>query len=575
MTGFTKRTKSNVVAFALFSGFFCTLFIQYPLTGSLTGNSDTIACLAIFRHYSNVIEHLVQGTFLGTSFYPNGGIHLFAEPYYGQYLIFAFFKLITRSDLWSQYFLISMTYALNAWGVYLIAILFSNCVRSAFFSGLLFSGSSYMLSNVELYNGTGYFFALLSIWYLLRYVRNSDDSNMYLCFLFGGAQVYWSGYIFVFLNIAFVVIMMFNWRVLTSRFKAVKVLSGCTMYVLLILPYIFMFVGNPRILDAFNPIDSDHRYLAYFSMGIFDLLRPFDSNLFYSELNTLSPEPQRHEVIRNMYVGNLGIIIYLLALYGFVSNLIRSLPFVIIALIGLLISFGPSLHVGDRVLTMPMDFIYENTPLAGLFRIPGRAFSLWVLSMSIIAGVGLSQLLSKVRYSWAVFSAILVTSVLENIPMKHHHSAHHHAILNPDPGYVRFLREVRNENTVVLELPSSLFSDDSRYRNGISEFTREYTYALWQTFTGVNVVNGSSAFWPQPRMEINRLIQDIPERNGLQELVAIYGVTHVVYHPELVIHDRDRDLLSDLCQMDILDSVLTSDRVRIFEVNGKALTYPY
>ena len=529
--------RINIAFFAILLFFFLFLFIVYPVNGALTGNSDTIVHLAFFKHYTNVITHFLSGEPLGNSYYPDSGVHLFAEPYFGQYAVFMFYKLLGISDIVAQYSFIATIYALNGWAVYLLAFYLTENKIAGCLAGFSFAGSSFLIANMELYNATGAVFAILAILFWLKYFKEGDVRYIILTVCFGGLQVYWSGYIFLFQNITLLLIAIVNYKKIVNKKTIKQVSLAVPFYILIILPYLLGYILADRFDNAYNPALYNPEQVDAFSMHFIDLVRPLKDNLIYPHNVGWLNEPEG--VMQIPYHANLGIALFIMSILGVMYLKKRALYLVGLFLLGLFLAMGPIVEIGEYQLFSPLYWFYEHTSLGKFYRIPGRAFIISVAALSLLAAYGAKFIDDNYKFGYLIVGSITIFILMENVPFRTNLSSDRQ-ILNPHPVYTDTLKQTPPEKTVLLELPSSILSDPSPEKNGLSEFSREYWYAYWQTIHKNHTINGSSGYFPKTRIMNDSLIKNLGSIKHFRKLISQNGITHALYHKEMLLTESER-----------------------------------
>ena len=186
-----------------------------------------------------------------------------------------------------------------------------------------------------------------------------------------------------------------------------------------------------------------------------------------------------------VYVGFCAL---LLAIWGLrVRRRTASGFWALLALVGLALSLGPVLHVGGkRVLTLPYA-IMTRLPAFGALRAPSRASATLLLSVAVLAGYGLSDLLDKIR-SRDQARVVVGASVLLLVLFE---SLYSYPFQSSSVAVPAFYEEVRNDSgcQALFELPTGPGHDASTA-----------WYMLYQTYHGERLAHGYLA--RQPESEI-------------------------------------------------------------------------
>jgi hypothetical protein len=219
----------------------------------------------------------------------------------------------------------------------------------------------------------------------------------------------------------------------------------------------------------------------------------------------------------------IGFAAAILALLGLQRLNRRTAAPVVIGLIGLLFALGTTINVGGREITSPLFYFYEYVPLAGFLRVYLRSFTLTLLAVSILAGIGWTRIARKLGgWNRKLPTAGLVLAFLfvaaENIswPLNPYETMEY-----PDipKGYTEFFRD--KPDALILDLPSH-----STSWPGLLD---EITYVLWQTKHERNILGGVSGYFPATRIEVQRYTDLLPSGAAFRYFQSL-GVTHFVWH---------------------------------------------
>ena len=190
----------------------------------------------------------------------------------------------------------------------------------------------------------------------------------------------------------------------------------------------------------------------------------------------------------------VGFVALLLAAWGVRARGKRAVAFwVLLALVGFVLSLGPVLHVnGVSVITMPYALL-TRLPVFWTVRVPSRACVALLLSVSVLASYGLSNLLERMRGrergKIVVGAAIVLAISCESL----------YALPFPTsstalPTFYRQL-ETDHERGARFELPTGRGNDWSTA-----------WHMLYQTSHGEELATGYAARVPESVLEFPRLV---------------------------------------------------------------------
>lgn len=235
--------------------------------------------------------------------------------------------------------------------------------------------------------------------------------------------------------------------------------------------------------------------------------------------------------------------------------------------LGMIVAAGPLLIFGEQVVPGALYPLYQSTALGEFLLFPSRFFFLVLLALAILAGSGfdrMTQLFKRAPSLRYLVGFLLVGgALLENVPY-------------PLPGVVyRSLPPYGYEDTImsaksgaVLHLPSSLGVRDSYEAIRSFQLGREAIYMNWQTATGELTPNG--IFQPPTfnRIELDRLIGELPSEGSIENLEQEFLVRQIVFHKELALNASEAGLLEQLYNARSLRIVSDTPTFSIFEVGN-------
>jgi|GEM_PF-3434678 len=190
----------------------------------------------------------------------------------------------------------------------------------------------------------------------------------------------------------------------------------------------------------------------------------------------------------------VGLVALLLAVWGLRTRGKSALSFwVLLALVGFILSLGPVLHINGRSVTALPYALLTRLPVFWTLRAPSRACVALQLAVSVLAGYGLSDLLGRMRGRESgkiAFGAAVVLAIsFESL----------YALPYPTsstelPAFYRQL-EAGQEQGARFELPTGLGNNPSTA-----------WYMLYQTYHGEELAHGYLARVPESVLDFPRLV---------------------------------------------------------------------
>lgn len=470
------RSLKGTIVFVGFAVLFAVLFSVFPLHGVLPGTTDVLCHITAFHEHVKWLREVLLGQDLGWAYHPAQGIHRYLELYWGQSAIFHVFRMgLGLNDVWSGYGLLVVLYALNAWAVFLLVRSWTGRAGAAVLSGLVFAASSFLLSQYELHNSLGFFPVPISLFLLNRWSQSRSMTHWIGSVFWLFLTPFFSGYAAFLGGIAWV-----SYAGLTGAHRALvqrpaSVLLSGLLALAMVSPMVIrvLFLSGPDVIDPMEHFAWIER--GGFALSAVSLVSALPGHLVYPSFMQSGLD----DVVRIPYHVFPGVLVLVLSVIGLVHGRRYAMWAGAIGGVGLLIAMD--------ALPLGID----------LFRIPGRAFLLTQFAWAVLAGLGMDHLLRRTRTEWVPWVVAVACGVVlvENVPFRHQPLNHPMPLQAP-----ALFDEIPEERAVIACLPSSLFSR-SGYRDGLSEFNREYMYAYWQLQHGHDVVNGSAGFLSAQRLE--------------------------------------------------------------------------
>lgn len=555
------RKHPGASALIIYLLFFGLLFVQYPLSDSLVGNTDAIASLTIYKEHILKLKALVFNQQSGNTFYPESGITSYCESYVGETFFYAAFKLLGFSDFHVVYILIALFYSLNAFSVYCLCKIYLKKEVPAFLGGLAFSSSCYMLGNQEMMNALLFFPTPLALVFFERFLLKGKTLHLFLCVIFISLQFYFSFYNILYAILLVAVFAALNASVLFhDALKRPFYYAGAFILLIALVAPLFTFIIiSDNFRGAFNPAVQIPGLTERFSFTLKNFLSSYPNNLIYQggirEWGGVS--------LANEYYANLGIVFWICCLIGLFQSFKYKWVFVAIALVSTLISFGLYLDVFGYRITMPLTYLYKIEMFKWFYRIPGRTFVVGVFALSVLFAAGIVRITQNQKRGPLIAVALIVIFLFENLPFPFP-LLHNRNALVPPKQYLSFFEKQKMK--VTADVPSSLFTNRFQYVNNISEYSREYRYMYWQTLHRNHTINGSVSYFPNSRMRNNDLLKDITINNNLAQLIATNQLDYLTFHKKLVLAKEETNIDTFLMHSPMLDKQLENEEIVIYKV---------
>lgn len=600
----TISKRNGVIVFFLFLILFGVLFLQFPINDSLPGNNTTWFILSQFNFYYNKVVGLFGSGSTGSFFYPASSPIGWADTGFLQFPFYFLAKAIGINELYSYYFYMVMIFTLTAFSLYYLANIYLNNKFYSLISSLVFTCSNFTFGNIEDIPLLFFFFVFFSIYFLKKSFVEKKINFFFLSAFLSGIQAHCFSYSYLLLHFILIILFILNWKAITQKPFGLKAIFGYAIIDLSIASTFFLpYIIKMNSSEFVNPFNNKANATIHSFMEFKDFFRKIPGNIYNrsGDLDNLlviqdyakdikkmnlneyifpvvsSKEisqflPPIHKKHLNSIVlypqirksGFLGFSVLLLSILGFLRFKRKTkLELGAFAILGVFLCLGPFIYINGHSYRAPLFWFYEYIPFFDFFRVPSRAFLLCVFSFSIFSAKGafeLSLYLKSKKIKIISFLVICSLLMIENIPYPFSRYKYFPPI---DKKIMQHLKGKKNKT--ILYLPSSLglyiFNDS----NDVFAYARDYIYMNWKTFHNQNIINGMSAYLPSHRIKVQTLINSLPKKEAVKDLMNRYHLNYIIYVKNFIDKDFEKDILNGLKENSNLKLIETSKDVSLFE----------
>lgn len=526
-------------ALALYVFLFGAFFAGYPATGTLPGNCDTWLAIALSETYVDEMARGVGDHSIGRAMFPLEDVHAYGEASPLAASIYLLPRLLLGMQPVTAYWILLTTlFASTAFAGFLLARALTGNAVAATAGGFMLACSNLLFAHIDDPIIVALALPCLAWWSLEEGMRSESRRRLLAAGALGGAQVLISVYVFAYqsLLLGLVLLLRRPWRTTTVGRR--NVAAAALVYVAVATPS-FIYYSAAADQEMVEPSTEERRAsYRYLALQPSDWFAPLPNNLIYDS-RPLAPESfafwggQRKRAF-------FGYAILLLAIVGLVrARRDRALLGSVIA-VGLLLGWGGT-QLGSIRIEPIGWYLYQLHPLLGFLRIAGRAHLLVGLACAVAATHGIAAIMEVTQrrhLSYGIVAAIAVLHAAENVPLPMPRFAAAQYQRVPTAYVAAFAG--RASPATVFDLPSHSGYDLRGAGAALFPYNREIIYMLWQTQHHQNVVNGVNGYFSPLRLELDDLATRITDTDSLARLRQL-GVTHLVYHPELVL-DAEEEL---------------------------------
>ncbi len=591
---FTER-HSKISASVLYSVFFLTLFIQFPLKKALSGNCDTWLALTYSGHTLEVIKSFFTGGKYGMPMYPVENPLAYGESAPGVQLFIILLRSFGLYDHWINYFYISAIFALTALSIFIFTGNFSKSFPARLFAGFVFTCSNMSFAHIDDSIIVFFFIPVLSMHYLWKWFGNRKRAFLITSSVLAGIEIYFSFYVFFYQFLMLAVLAIYLWR--TKNLPAKELIKPAGIFLAISFtisaPHFMFYFYTLYGLDFITPFEM--LYTAKMaSLNPVDLLLVLPDNLIYPNIGEKLGMPMNWGFVRHYnFTGFLAPLLFTYSLFSW--NRHRKL-LIALAVTGVFFAMGPVFMFNmEEVIYSPLYIFYKWIPVFSFLRVAVRAHFIFLFAVSIGAALTFEKALEKIKLPALAALIFFVFHFAENTPFP---LKSFDASLTQEAPQIYEVIRMKDPGALVLELPSTMTVeylnwDDAVFTNpadfvrkdhknrkleidnlgmfvdswdDIFQYNREIIYTNWQLTHGLDSVNGVNGYFPTPRMMWQYHINRLPEAGSFRTLKK-WGVDYIVWH-DLMRIEADSLTLDDLKSSGCVRQIYASERSFLFNIEG-------
>ena len=398
--------------------------------------------------------------------------------------------------------LMMASFAAAALGAFVLCFHLTKSTSAAIVGGLIFGFAPYRFAHImhlELLWTAPMPLALFVLHRAIERDRPLRDGLLVgvLVALQAYCSLYYAAFLGLFIGLWTVVIGLMSENAARRRL-VICVSIGAMTSLALTAPYGYVYYKARQEVGA-----RDATEIQRYSAQPTDYIQPNPGNRMYRR-----PPAEAHEE-RSLFPGATASLLALLALIGRRSR--------VAVLYGVLLVLAFDLSLGLNGLLYPVAS--SAVPLLSSLRAPARFSSLFLVSLSVLAAVGLTWLSTRMP-SWGRYA---ITTIVAAACMVEYWSAPlmvRAPILRP-PSVQQWLRTI--PNTVILDLP-------------VPETDKlwgwETTFQYLSIFHWHRLINGYSGYPARDYIDTLSQLEDFPTAKGIAHL-RFLGVQYIVVHERM------------------------------------------
>ncbi|MBC7230341.1 MAG: hypothetical protein H5T74_08130 [Actinobacteria bacterium] len=588
---FSRRKESTLVLlfFLLLAVVFTWPLALHLHDGILGGHGDPLLNTWILSWDARTAFTHPTGLFQANIIYPSRDVLAYSEHLITLGVAAAPIYYLSGNPLLAYNLVLLLGLVFTAFAAYLLARELTGSRWGAVAAGVFFAFCPYKISKLGHIHILLAPFMPLMLLYLYRYLGKGGRRNLVLFGLFLLLQSLCSWHYLVFCSLS--AGLLWLWFALLSRRRSLLPRLGYALAAMLAalaltLPFALPYLRAHARLPDF---ERTLREAEYYSASLSDYLRVPRENLLYGHApapfskGDVMPEGVLFPGITTIALALAGLFIrrreddYLPAFdpwnfrYG-------ALYFLVLALLGFLLSFGPKMGgITNYLYTVPFHL--------GLFKVvrfSARFYVLCSLGLSMLAAFGVTKVSLRVsartgspragRLAAAFLMALLLLECLTfNLKVYPVPTG------NEVPEVYRWLS--RQGDVRIIELPAPKLGEGAyRYDAWMMGYTpediltnmhREGMLVYLSTYHWKKTVNGYSGYLPFFYRRIMTEMQAFPSRRSL-ELLGGLDIDYVLWHWDWVPEEERDACRNRLDAQDGISRVADIGQVEVFGVAGAA-----
>ena len=512
-----------------------TVWLTWPLTSRLTtalsASPDSLLNLWALGWNYHVLPTAPLAYFDANIFAPRPDTLAYSEHLFAVALVAWPFYAFSGNLVLAYNVAMALSFVLSGLGMYLLTRDLTGSRWAALAAGTVFLAAPYRLLHllhVQLLTLQWFPFVF---WCLYRFLREGRIRWLAGVVAFSLLQALSCNYYAVYLAFAIVVFALVLLAVghsLLSRRLVLLLAGGGLLVGALAAPFFAPYQRNRE--SGFYRRYED---VVHFSAEVSDYFRPSSFNKA-PHWKWLPPQVRSEKALFPGFLAfGLAILGLRSAYVGTSGDPLRRMMmifFFVAALCAVVLSLGPELRLGDRVLTLPYRFFYRHVPGFNGMRVPARIFVLALLGGSVFVGWGAARL---TRWHSSIAGPVLLAFLLfeyRTYPLSR--------AMPPAPEIPAVYKELAKAPSpgAVLVLP---------IHEG-EQITKESLYMYYSTAHWKPLVNGFSGWWPNDYWELVGRLRHFPTSRTLRYLLERAPVRYIVVHYDRIPQPARRQLEANM-----------------------------
>lgn len=528
--------------------FFLTIIFTYKIIIEVPANGDAFQILWFMWWFKKSILSFTNPYFTTYLFYPSGVSLAFSDTTPFNSILSIPLQLIFGS-IWTYRILILVSFIIAGYGTYLLVKYLTDNMVASFISGLIFMFSPYHFAHIW---GGHLNIATIGwipfyVLFLFKTVRESKNNNIIYSSFFLLLVALSDYYYLVFMVIFTIIFIIYSIVIVKNNFDIKYMIKRISMMIILfglmLIPFVY-----PLLKELSR---SNYMYYGGFTEYSADLLGFFIPASFHPIFGPYLLETySRFSGNTNEYTVFIGYTVLFLAFWSIKYWKKKEVKFwTITGIIFFILSLGPVLHFNGKLyesIKLPY-LIIEIIPIISIARVPSRWDILVMLSLAVLAGYGLKNILDRIKDK----KKVLVVAIIFSGLIMFEYLA--------DFGYVsdtkipEFYYNLKNDsgNFVILEIPSDMYSD--------------YPYYMYyQTLHEKKLVGGYVSRTPPGMVWPEDIIKKLEEdKDNGKSILKNYDIKYIILHKNFM-DDSQLTNTENLLQNTSIRQIYNNDQLAVY-----------
>jgi hypothetical protein len=528
--------RGNIAVFLLFVALTLAMLYPYPrnLSTHLRDNGDSLEYAWVLGYSAKQLLSDPLRLFDGNIFYPFKSSLAYSDSTIASTMTVLPVIMATDNPVLAANLVILMTFVLSGFGTYLLVHDLTGNRFAGILAGIVFAFNPFRIDHLFQVPNVASHWMPFVFFALHRFLKNESPRWAVGFGAFLSLQLLSSFYHAYAIGIAVAVYLLaiLAWRPKSVlRREIVVPIAGATFVSLAVL-----FVVALPYFEVAARYDMRRTLgeASFYSARPENYLGVLDHSRIWGRIQAMV---DWGDAERRLFPGLLAVV---LALIGLLKGAHREVGvrFALVGLFAFVLSLGPRLYLTsdgepiDIPFALPYAILFEYLPGFQSMRVPARFAIVVMLSLSVLAGLGVAFLLEHLsrigKSGWAVTREPVARTViaLTMIAFSLAEYASFPIPMQPIatgsniPEVYQWLRSQPVTGALV-EIPV----DDNAFRQA--------PYAYFSTYHRWNTVNGWRSFTPPGYRELASVLQDFPSAESIAVAHSL-GLKYVLVHGDMM-----------------------------------------